>query len=321
MRRLFWFLVFLGVLALGTSRLGYGPLILNREGELRIVKLVGAVQAVITEPGLSLAFATEIAVFDGRWLHLSSGSTPKPIQTLDQEPLVVDNFTIWRIVDPLRFSESFPRGISEAQRQLNQQVKSRVREVIGLLRLEQVLAREIPEALDLAPAREQGCLESRTDVDGQVLPITLTEAITARSCQAVVNLGIEIAEVRINRTEIPKGDPEAKVYDRMRSEREELAKKYRAEGEELARKIRAAADRDAEITIERARSEATKVRGEGDAGAAGIYAAAFSQDPEFYEFVRSLEAYEKTLTKNTMMVLPPDHPFLEFFQSGGVKKP
>lgn len=307
---------------LATSWLGCGPLVLNREGELRIVKLVGTVQAVITEPGLTIAISDDdIAVFDGRWLHLSSGPEAKPIQTLDQEPLVVDNFTVWRISDPLRFSESFPTGVPEAERQLNQLVKSRVREVIGLLRLEEVLARKVPDRLDLDPARKAGCVKTRKDDAGADRPLTLTEVITARSCEAVTSLGIEIAEVRINRTEIPEGDPESKVYDRMRSEREELGKKYRAEGEELARKIRAAADRDAEITIERARSDATKVRGEGDAGAAGVYADAFSQDQEFYEFVRSLEAYRKTLGEGTTMVLPPDHPFLEFLQSGGKKRP
>ncbi|MDJ0789632.1 MAG: protease modulator HflC [Myxococcota bacterium] len=306
---------------LATSWMGFGPVILNQEGQVRVVKLIGSVQAVITEPGLSFAVASEQAVFDGRWLLLSSGPEPKPIQTLDQEPLVVDNFTIWRIKDPLRFSESFPKGQAEGERQLNQQVKSRVREVIGRLRLSQVLARDIPEGLDLGAAKQAGCLPTRTDEEGNERGPTLTEVITARTCESVQNLGIEIAEVRINRTEIPVGDPEAKVYDRMKSEREELAKKYRAEGEELARKIRAAADRDAEITIERARSEATKVRGEGDAGAAAVFADAFSKDPEFYEFVRSLEAYRKTLGDGTTLVLPPDHPFLEYMQSGGAPRP
>ncbi len=300
-----------------TSFFGFGPLVLNREGEQKIALRFGDPRAVITEPGISLTEpVTEIRTFDRRWLHLSSGPEPKPIQTRDQEPLVVDNFAIWRISDPLQFHKSFPQGIEEAERQLNQVVKGRVREVIGQLQLGQVLAREVPE-IDLSAAREMACLPTRTDIDGNELPLSLTDVITARSCQALEGTGIELAEVRINRTEIPAGDPEAKVYDRMRSERQELAKKYRAEGEEQARKIRAAADRDAEITIERSRADATRIRGEGDAGAAGVYAEAFSEDPEFYDFVRSLEAYRKTLGEGTTMVLPPDHPFLEFLQSGG----
>ncbi|MAE96873.1 MAG: HflC protein [Deltaproteobacteria bacterium] len=304
-----------------SSYLGFGPIVLNREGEQKIVLFLGAPRAVITEPGLSFAFpVTEVRSYDRRWLHLSSGE-PNSIQTLDKEPLVVDSFAIWRILDPLQFNKSFPTGIEEAERQLNQQVKGRVREVIGRLKLKQVLAREIPDGIDLSTAREAGCLPTATGPDGNELPPTLTAVITARSCQAVANTGIELAEVRLNRTEIPAGDPEAKVYDRMRSERQELAKKYRAEGEEAARKIRAAADRDAKITIERARAEATRIRGEGDAGAAAVYAEAFSEDPEFYEFVRSLEAYQKSLGEGTMMVLPPDHPFLEFLQSGGAKRP
>lgn len=318
MKRLLFFLALLLAVASTTSWLGMGPFVLNTEGEVRVVKFFGSVSAVITEPGLHLAVATETIQYDGRWLHLSS--EPTSIQTLDQEPLVVDNFAVWRIKDPLRFNESFPSGVPEAEKQLAQQVKSRVREVIGLLRLEQVLAREVPPQLSLEKAKALGCLKSAVDVDGNEIAPTLTEAITARSCQTVNDLGIEIAEVRLSRTEIPAGNPEGKVYDRMRSEREELAKKYRAEGEELARKIRAAADRDAEIAIERARSDAMKIRGEGDAGAAGVFAEAFGQDPEFYDFVRSLEAYRKTLGEGTTMVLPPDHPFLEFLQSGGAKK-
>lgn len=305
-----------------TSVLGYGPIVVNQEGEQRIALFLGDVRAVITEPGVSLAFpVTEIRVFESRWLHLSSGPEPKPIQTLDKEPLVIDNFAIWRISDPLEFNKSFPEGIAEAERQLNQLVKGRVREVIGRLRLEQVLAREVPEGVDLGPAREIGCVPEHKDLDGNLLPLTLTDVITARSCQNIQSRGIEIAEVRINRTEIPSGKAEDKVYGRMRSEREELAKRYRAEGEEQARKIRASADRDAEITIERARGEATRIRGEGDASAAGIYAAAFSEDPEFYDFVRSLEAYRKTLGEGTTLVLPPDHPFLKVLGAGGVKVP
>ncbi len=314
-----WLLRLLGlvlVAALLTSWLGFGPFIINREGELRIAKLFGSVQAVITEPGLHLALATEVPVFDGRWLHLSSGPEPKPIQTLDHEPLVVDNFTIWRIRDPLRFSERFPAGVREAQRQLNQLVKSRVREVIGRLRLAEVLARKAPDDIDLESAREAGCIGPGAPVDSE-RPADLTAVITARSCMVVRDFGIEIAEVRLNRTEIPSGNPEQKVYGRMRSEREELAKKYRAEGEEMARKIRATADRDAKITIERARAEATRIRGEGDAEAARIFAEAFSQDPSFYEFVRSLEVYRKTLGEGTTLVLPPDHPFLEFLLREG----
>ncbi|MCP5057956.1 MAG: protease modulator HflC [bacterium] len=314
-------LLLIGV-PLVTSYLGYGPLVLNREGEQRIALFLGDVRSVITEPGISLAFpVTEIRTFDSRWLHLSSGPEPKPIQTLDKEPLVVDNFAIWRISDPLQFYKSFPAGIEEAERQLNQLVKGRVREVIGRLKLEQVLAREIPDGVDLAPARASGCVPVRKDLDGNELPLTLTDVITARSCQNIRANGIELAEVRINRTEIPSGEPESKVYGRMRSEREELAKKYRAEGEEGARKIRAAADRDAEITIERARGDATRIRGEGDAGAAGVYADAFSEDPEFYDFVRSLEAYRKTLGEGTTMVLPPDHPFLKYLDEAGATSP
>ncbi|MCP5068058.1 MAG: protease modulator HflC, partial [bacterium] len=102
-------------------------------------------------------------------------------------------------------------------------------------------------------------------------------------------------------------------------DRTRLARKYRAEGEQEARTIRADADREARVTVANANKEAEIARGEGDAEAARIYAEAYTADAEFYDFVRSLEAYRKALGDETTMVLPPDHPFLKFLESGGAK--
>jgi membrane protease subunit HflC len=271
-----------------TSSLGFGPVVVNREGEQRIAVLVGDPVSVITEPGLAFTVPfVDVQVFDGRWRHLST--KPRVVQTLDLEQIVVDHYAVWRIADPLQFRRTFPSGLLEAETQIDQQVRGQVREVIGRKRLMQVLKDERDAIL---------------------------EEIARKSGEATKRFGVEIRDVRINRTELPK-ETEENVYARMRAERDRLARKYRAEGEEQARAIRAEADREAQVIVAEARRDAEVERGKGDAEAARIYAEAYSQDAEFYAFTRGLEAYRKTLGQGTTLVLPPDHEFFRLFQSGG----
>ena len=288
MRRLALLLVVLVVLALGASALGFGPIVLNPEGEQRIAFLLGDPVRVIQEPGLSLVppFA-RIQVFDARWRQLSA--EPREIPTLDQERIVIDYYVVWRIADPLQFRRNFPTGLVEAEKQIDQQVRGQLREVVGQKQLMQVLKGERRAIL---------------------------EQIARESNAAVERFGVEVRDVRISRTELPRGTEE-NVFARMRAERNRLARKYRAEGEEQARVIRAEADRESQVIVAEARRDAEIERGKGDAEAARIYAEAYSTDAEFYAFVRGLEAYRKTLGKRTTFVLPPDHEFFRLFQSGG----
>ena len=122
---------------------------------------------------------------------------------------------------------------------------------------------------------------------------------------------IPAPDVRINRTDLP-GGAEANVYARMKTDRERLARKYRAEGEERARRIRADSDKEALIIVANAKREASILRGDGDAEATRIYAEAYSRDPDFYAFTRSLEAYRKTIGEHTTLVISPDTEFFQF---------
>ena len=140
--------------------------------------------------------------------------------------------------------------------------------------------------------------------------------ITEKSQGTVGRQGVEVGDVRISRTELPRGAEEG-VFGRMRAERDRLGRKYRAEGEEAARRIRAEADRDSLVIVAEARSQSEIERGTGDARAAAIYADAYSKDQDFYEFVRSLEAYRNTIGEGTTMVLSPDHEFFRSFRTGG----
>jgi membrane protease subunit HflC len=135
--------------------------------------------------------------------------------------------------------------------------------------------------------------------------------ITEKTTRALEKFGVEIEDVRINRTELPKGTEE-NVYARMKAERERQARKFRAEGAERARGIRAEADREARVIVANARRDSEITRGEGDAMAARIYADAYTTSPKLYAFVRSLEAYRKTIDAGTTLVLSPNSEFFRY---------
>jgi membrane protease subunit HflC len=268
---------------------GLGPVVVTREDEQKLILLLKNPRDEATKPGISLRipFLEEVRTFDRRWLHLNSKA--RLVQTMDRERVVVDNYVIWRIADPLQFYKSFPTGIEKAELQIDREVGGNLREVVGQHSIPQVLTEE----------RE-----------------SIMNAVTEKSAQALVRFGIEVRDVRINRTELPPG-AEENVYARMRAERERLARKHRAEGEEQARTIRADADRRARVIVAEAREKAERLRGEGEAEAARIYADAYARDLGFYEFVRSLDAYRKTLGEGTTLVLPPEHEFFHTLNKGG----
>jgi membrane protease subunit HflC len=276
---------FAGLVFLGER--GVGPLVVTREGEQRVILLFGDPRDEPTQPGLSwrLPFLEEVRSFEARQLHLNV--EPLPIQTRDEERIVVDNYVLWRIRDPLLFLKAFPTGMGQAELQIDRVVRADVREVIGRRTLSEVV----------------------TSARNEVM-----QSITEQSRDELAPLGIEVADVRINLTELPPATQQ-NVYARMRAERQRLARKYRAEGEEEARRIRAEADRQARVIVAEANRESEVARGEGDAEAARVYAEAHGADAEFYTFVRSLEAYRKTIGKGTTLVVPPDHEFFRLFES------
>jgi membrane protease subunit HflC len=260
--------------------------VITREDEQKIILLLSQARRV-TRPGPSLRWPLlETAEsYDRRWLYLNT--EPDTIQTRDGEQLRVDNYAIWRIDDAIGFKRAFPNGMAEADKRIDRAVRDDVREVIGRHTLSEVL---------------------------NVERASIMREITARTRAKVGEFGIEVADVRINQTELPEGTEES-VYARMKTERERLGRKNRAEGEERARRIRAEADRDARVIVANAQRDAEIARGEGDAEAARIYAEAYGPDPEFYGFLRSLEAYRKTIGENTTLVLSPDAEFFRFFES------
>lgn len=295
MRRLLFALLVLsaiGAALVWLGEVGWGPVVITHEDEQKVVLFFGSPISVRTKPGLSLRppFA-EVRVFDRRFQYLSS--EPQQMQTRDSERPVIDHFVVWRIADPLRFFSDFPQGMEQAESQVDRIARSDVRDVVGQRTMQELVA------------------DARAEI---------MTAITTQSAERLKEFGIEVRDVRINRVELPE-TTEANVFARMRAERERLARKYRAEGEEQGRKIRAEADRDARVTVAEARKQAEILRGEGDAEAARVYAEAHGQAPEFYGFVRRLDAYRKTIGERTTLVLPPDNEFFELFSGGAGRAP
>ncbi len=290
-KTLFVFLVVVtGLVAAGNQ--GIGPVVITREGTQQIILRFGDPRAVV-QPGPSwrIPLIDETKTYDRRLLYLNTEQDV--IQTKDQERIMVDNYAMWRIDDPEAFLSSFPRGMQQAEKQMDRVVRARVREVVARHTLTQVL----------------------TDLRTQIM-VEIRDGVR----DSFIGTGIAIDDVRINRTELPPSI-EQNVFARMKTDRDRLARKYRAEGEEQARRIRAEADRDARVIVAKARSEAEISRGEGDAQATRIYAEAYGRDPEFYAFVRSLEAYRKTIGEGTTLILSPDSEFFQFFGSSGVTGP
>ena len=253
------------------------------EREQVVVTEFGQPVRTVQTPGLyfKIPFIQQLHTFDDRLLY--SDADPRQIYTQDKKNLIVDNFARWRVADPLKFLVSV-QNVSYAQSRLDDIIFSAVREELGQRTLTEIVA------------------ESREEI---------MQKVTDRSRDAALALGIDILDVRIKRADLPL-ENKANVFERMRAERTRQAKEYRAEGEEIATKIRAQTDLDVTTLTSEAFQKSQLIRGEGDAEALRIYADAFEQDPRFYEFWRTLEAYEKTLGQGTTVVMPPSSDFFKY---------
>ncbi len=250
-----------------------------------IVVQLGEPVRTVQEPGLyvKLPFVQEVLYFDKRLLRYEA--SPRGLLTRDKQQLIVDNYMRWRIRDPLQFYRTV-RTEAGAQSRLDDIVYSNLRENLGRHALIEIVS------------------EKRSELMAEV---------TQRSDEKAREFGIEVSDVRIKRADLPEKN-EQNVFNRMRTERERLAKKFRAEGEEEARKIRSEAEKEAQILMAEARKQSEISRGEGDAQAVAIFADAYGRDPEFYRLVRTLEAYQRSITRDTTIVLSSESDFHRFLK-------
>jgi membrane protease subunit HflC len=248
-----------------------------------VVVQLGDPVRTITEPGLYVKapFIQEVLYFDKRLLDYEA--SPKEILTKDKQQLVIDNYSRWRIDDPLLFFRTV-RNEAGAQSRLDDIVYSDLRETLGRHTLSDIVSGQ------------------RSD---------LMKEVTAASDMKTRAYGIRLIDVRIKRADLPEKN-EQNVFNRMRTERERQAKRFRAEGDEEARKVRSDADKQVRILTADARQKSDVLRGEGDAQAVKIFADAYGRDPEFYEFVRAMDAYRKTIDSETTLILSTDSDFFRW---------
>lgn len=270
--------------------LGFSALFTVHQTQQALVLQFGEPRRVVGEPGLHVKFPLiqNVVYIDKRLLHLDSPSFEAIAS--DQKRLVVDAYLRYWIVDPLLFYQSVRTQASAAAR-LQTVLESALREAIGTAMLIDIVSSE-RDAL-------------------------MVRAAEATSAQAE-NFGIQIADVRIKRTDLPEDNSQA-IFAEMRAARELEARQFRAQGAEEALITRSRADRDRTVILAEARRESEIVRGEGDGQAVKIFADAFGKDIEFFQFYRTMQAYRGALQAvDTTMVLTPDSEFFKFFRGANL---
>ena len=258
--------------------LGASTIIIVDETEQIVILQFGKPVRTLKEPGLNWKLPAPLQTsnsFEKRLLEYDV--PPEEILSRDKKSLIIDNYVRWRITDPLLFLQTVA-AVPTAKTRLDDIVYSELRQELGTHDMVEIIT------------------ENRE---------LIMEKVTVASNEETRKYGIEVIDVRIRRVDLPQ-ENEASIYARMEAERKRQANKFRSEGEEEAQKIRAATDRDKTVILADAYKTAQQIRGEGEAKALDVYASSFSKDPKFYEFVRTLETFEKVIDGKTTLVLPGD---------------
>ena len=257
---------------------GLSTIIMVDETEQIVILQFGKPVRTIKDSGLNWKLPAPFQTsnsFEKRLLEYDV--PPEEILSRDKKSLIIDNYVRWKIVDPLLFLQTV-KAVPTAKTRLDDIVYSELRQELGTHDMVEIIT------------------ENRE---------LIMSKVTAASNEETSKYGIEVIDVRIRRVDLPQ-ENEASIYARMEAERKRQANKFRSEGEEEAQKIRAATDRDKTVILADAYKTGEQIRGEGEAKALDIYASSFSKDPAFYEFIRTLETYEKIIDKKTTLVLPGD---------------
>jgi membrane protease subunit HflC len=273
------------VLLVAVLIVGYSSLFMVYQTQQALVVRLGQPVRVVSDPGLHVKapFIDSVIAIDKRILDLEA--PPQEVIASDQKRLVVDAFARYRIQDPLRFYQTLG-SIAGANSQLSILLNSALRRVLGEVTFTHVV-------------RDQ-----RADLMARIRELVDREA---------TSYGISVVDVRIRRADLPEQNSQA-VYQRMQTERQREAAEFRAQGAQRAQEIRSRADREVTVLVANATSQSEQIRGEGDAKRNQIFADAFTQDPDFFTFYRSMQAYEAGLkSTDTRMVLRPDTSFFRYF--------
>jgi modulator of FtsH protease HflC len=278
-------IVMFGLAAILSAIIAMQCLFTVDETKQAIVIQLGKPVSETLGPGLhfKLPFVQNVVYLDSRVLQYDASSAE--VLTKDKKTLVVDNYAKWRIVNPLRFYQTL-QNTARANSRLDDLIYAEVRVAIGNYTMDEVVSSRRAEIMSI---------------------------VTSTVNETVKDLGIQIMDVRVKRTDLPIQNEKA-IFGRMKAERERQAKLYRSEGQEESAKIKSRADKERTILLAEAGRESEVLRGQGDAEAARTYAEALGQSPEFYGFMRSLEAYKKALKENGRVVLTPGSGFLKYLK-------
>jgi modulator of FtsH protease HflC len=285
----------IAVLLLIALIVGYSTFFTVYQTKQALVVRLGQPVRVITEPGLNakIPFIDSVLYIDKRILNIESQAQEVNVQSQDKsnaglaeagERLVVDAFARYRVTDPLKFYQTV--GPAGADSQLSILLNSALRRVLGAATLLDAVRNK----------REDLMAQMRDQLDRDAQPF-----------------GIHVVDVRIRRVDLPEQNSQA-VYQRMQTERQREAAEFRAQGSQKSQEIRARADRDVTVLLAEANSQAEQIRGQGDSERNRIFAEAYGQDPDFFSFYRSMQAYERSMQhSDTHLVLRPDSDFFRFF--------
>jgi modulator of FtsH protease HflC len=263
-------------------------------GQISVVMRFGKPVRVITEPGLHFKLpypVHQVKKIDARLTMFQ----PKPAEflTADKKNLILENCVAYRIVDPIQYMRTV-RDKDGLELRLSDLLSSHTGLLLGVIELSEIV---------------------NTDTS-KVKFSQMNSELTGYIQRDAAELGVEVESVFIKRLMLPSQNKLA-VYDRMRAERDRIAKKYLAEGEEKALEIRAKADNESRTILAEAKKQASVIKGEADAEAMKIYGEAYKNNIEFYQFIRSLQAYEKMFGDQTTIVLDEKSPLLKTMHSGG----
>ena len=253
--------------------------------EQAVITQLGKPVKNVDEPGLhfKIPFIQKITKFPKQLLDYDSA--PTEILTKDKKNLLIDNYAKWRILDSLKLLQTV-RDTNGAQSRLDDIIYSELRVELGRHNLIDIVSTTRDEIMKL---------------------------VTKRTNEKAKEYGISVLDVRIKRADMPQEIANS-IYNRMRTERERIAKEYRAQGKEEAQKIRAKTDKEKIVLLAEAYKKEQGIRGEGDAESIKIYAGSLEKDPEFYSFIRSMEAYKVLFKEKSTIILPPDTEFFRFLK-------
>jgi len=277
--------VIVGIIA---AVIAWSTMFVVDERQQAIVLYLGKIHRLDYKPGLhfKVPVVMQVRKFDRRLLNLDS--EVERFLTKEKKDVIVDSYVRWRIADLEKYYRATKGDERHAAQLLYQTINSRLREEFGKRTVQEVVSGE----------------------RGAIMSI-----VTKAADEGGRDLGVKVMDVRIKRIDLP-AEVSSSVYGRMRAERERVARDFRSRGAEAAERIRAGADKERTVILADTYREAESTRGEGDARATEIYAAAYGANQEFYSFYRSLNAYRSGFnSKNDILVLQPDSDFFKYFKS------